>query len=100
MNVKILNRKENELKIEIENEGHTFCNVVQKALLEDKKVDLAGYSIPHPLTANPVIYLRTKNKSKPETVLRKAVAKVQKDTKSFRAAFDNALKGYKNQATL
>ncbi len=96
MNVKILNGKENELKIEIENEGHTFCNVVQKALLKDKKVDLAGYSIPHPLTANPVIYLRTKNKSKPETVLRKAVAEVQKDTKSFRVAFDNALKGYKD----
>lgn len=100
MNVKILNRKENELKIEIENEGHTFCNVVQKALLKDKKVDLAGYSIPHPLTANPVIYLRTKNKGKPETVLRKAVAKVQKDAKAFRSAFDEALKGSKEYATL
>jgi len=92
MKVKILNKTENELKIEIEKEGHTFCNVVQKALLKDKRVDLAGYNIAHPLTSSPVIYLRTKTKTKPETVLKEAAVDVQKDTAAFRVAFDNALK--------
>jgi len=92
MKVNILNKTENELKIEIEGEGHTFCNVVQKALLKDKTVDLAGYNVPHPLTSSPVIYVRTKNKRKPETVLQEAVADVQKDTEAFMVAFDSALK--------
>lgn len=92
MKVNILNKTENELKIEIEGEGHTFCNVVQKALLKDKTVDLAGYNVPHPLTSNPVIYVRTKNKRKPETVLQEAIADVQKDTEAFMVEFDSALK--------
>ncbi|MDH5447462.1 MAG: DNA-directed RNA polymerase subunit L [Candidatus Bathyarchaeota archaeon] len=96
MKVKILKKTKNELKIEIDGEGHTFCNVVQKALLKNKKVDLAGYNIPHPLTANPVVYLRTKTQSKPEIVLRNAVKEVQKDTEAFRVAFDKALKEWQS----
>ena len=92
MKIKILKKTKNELKIEIDGEGHTFCNVVQKVLLKNKKVDLAGYDIPHPLTANPVVYLRTKTQSKPEIVLRDAVREVQKDAEAFRVAFGKALK--------
>jgi DNA-directed RNA polymerase subunit L len=100
LKVRILNKTKNELKIEVEEEGHTFCNVVQKALLEDKRVDLAGYNIPHPLTSNPTIYLRTKTRTKPRTVLRKAVKKIQKDTEAFRTAFDNALKEWQSKKPL
>lgn len=96
MKVKILNKTKNELKIEIDSEGHTFCNVIQKAALGDKRVDLAGYDTPHPLTASPIIYLRTKARSKPETVLREVVEEVQKDTETFRIAFGKALKELKS----
>jgi DNA-directed RNA polymerase subunit L len=92
MKVKILEKAGNELKMEIEGESHTFCNVVQKALLKDERVDFAGYNIPHPLTASPVIYLRTKPRTKPEVVLRDAVQQVQKDNETFRAALDKASK--------
>jgi len=92
MKIMIQKKTKNELKIEIEGEGHTFCNVIQKALLKDKRVDLAGYNISHPLIANPVIYLRTKGRSRSESVLRDAVREVQKDTEAFKVAFDEALK--------
>ncbi len=92
MKVKVLNKAGNELRIEISGEGHTFCNVVQKALLKDERVDLAGYNILHPLTSNPVIYLRTKGRSNPEVVLKDAVKEVQKSTAGFRTAFNKALK--------
>lgn len=95
MKVRILHKNKNELKIEIGGESHTFCNVVQKALLEDKRVDLAGYDIPHPLTAHPVLYLRTRTRSKPEIVLRDAVNEIHKNTKTFRIAFEKAIKGWK-----
>jgi len=97
MKVKILNKTKNELKIEIDGEGHTFCNVVQKALLKNKSVDLAGYDVPHPLTASPVIYLRTKRQTKPEIVLRDSVRTVYKDTEVFRVAFNKALKEWQSQ---
>jgi DNA-directed RNA polymerase subunit L len=96
MKVKILKKTENELKIEIEGEGHTFCNVVQKALLNKEKIDFAGYNVQHPLTSNPIIYLRTKGRTKPEVMLQEAVEEVQKDTEEFRTAFDKALKNWQS----
>lgn len=92
VNVKVLKKSRNELRLEVEGEGHTFCNVIQKALLEDERVDLAGYSISHPLTASPVIYVRTKGQTKPATVLKDAIGRVQKETGLFRTALEKALK--------
>ena len=90
--IKILDKTRNELKIEVEGEGHTFCNVLQEALLKDERVDLAGYDIAHPLTANPTIYLRTKGRSKPEVALRDAAREVQKSTEAFTGVLEDALK--------
>jgi len=88
LNIKVLKKTPNELRIEIEGEGHTFCNVLQRALLEDKTVEMAGYDIPHPLVANPVVYVRMKEgrkpEKKPETVLREAATKIKNQTKQFR----------------
>ncbi|MCW3981436.1 MAG: DNA-directed RNA polymerase subunit L [Candidatus Bathyarchaeota archaeon] len=94
MQVKVLKRSKNELKIQIDEEGHTFCNVIQKALLEDKRVEMAGYNIPHPLTKSAVLYISTKARSKPEVVLRAAVKEVQKNTKDFKLSFNDALKSF------
>ncbi len=92
MKVRILKKTKNELKIEIDGEGHTFCNAIQKALLKDKRVELAGYNIEHPLSASPTIFLRTKRASNSKTVLENAVKTVQEDSDAFRTAFDKALK--------
>ena len=92
MKVKILKKLHNELKMEVEGEGHTFCNVIQRALLKDERVDLAGYNVPHPLTSSPVIYVRTRGQSKPETVLKDAIVEVQKESEAFRTALEKALK--------
>jgi len=92
MKVKMLKRAPNELKIEIEGVGHTLCNLLQKRLLEDENVDLAGYDIPHPLASNPVIYVRTKGKVKPEVVLRRTVEKVGEMNKEFSKELEKALK--------
>lgn len=75
MKLKVLKETPNELKIEIEGAGHTLCNVLQKILSEDENVDLAGYDVPHPLASNPVIYVRTKGKTKPEEALLNAIKK-------------------------
>jgi len=92
MKVKSLKKTSTELKIEIEGTGHTFCNLLQKKLLEDESVDLAGYDIPHPLASNSIIYVRTKGKVKPEEALHKAVEKVREMNKEFSKELQKALK--------
>ena len=92
MKVKILKKTPNELKIEVQDIGHTLCNLLQKRLLEDENVDLAGYDIPHPLASNAVIYIRTKNKVKPEEALKKAVKRTLKMNKEFGQKLQKALK--------
>lgn len=97
MEIKVLKKTPNELKIEIEGEGHTFCNVLQKALLEDGAIELAGYSIEHPLISNPTVYVRTKEKGKPETALMDAAKKIQSRSKEFQVSFKRALKEWQRK---
>ncbi len=92
MKVKILKKSGNELKIEIEGAGHGLCNLLQKKLLEDKTIDLAGYDVPHPLASNPVIYVRMKGATKPEAALRKAAEKAIDANESFGKELEKALK--------
>jgi len=92
MKVKILKKAPNELKLEIEGVGHTFCNLLQKRLLEDETVDLAGYDIPHPLASNSIVYVRTKGAVKPEEVLRKVVKRTREMNKEFSKELRKALK--------
>jgi DNA-directed RNA polymerase subunit L len=94
MKVKILKREPQELKIEIEGEGHSFCNALQKVLLEDKTVEMAGYDLPHPLISNPIIYVRTRGRRKPETALREAAQKLQQRNNKFRDVFKRALEAW------
>ena len=92
MQVKVLERKPNELRIEIEGEDHSFCSVLQKVLLEDDTIEMAGYNIPHPLVSNPTVYVRTKGQRRPETALRNAAEKIKKQNREFRETFEKALK--------
>jgi len=97
MNIKILDKRTNELRLEIEGEGHTFCNVLQKALLEDETIEMAGYDIPHPLISNPIIYVRTKGRRHPETALREAAENIRTQSKEFQASFEKALKEWQRK---
>ena len=85
-------KKPNELTIEIEGLGHTFCNLLQKRLLEDEAVVFAGYNIPHPLSSHAIIYIRTKGGAKPEEVLQKAIQKTHKMTNDFIENLKGAMK--------
>lgn len=97
MKIKVLKKASNELNIEIEGEGHSFCNVLQKVLLEDETIEMAGYNIPHPLTSNPIIYVRTTGTRKPESAIKEAVKKVRKRSKEFRKTFEKALKKWQQK---
>lgn len=88
----MLKKTRKELKIEIEGEGHTFCNALQQVLLEDRAVEFSGYELTHPLVGQPVIYIRVKEKRKPERVLINAAKKLGANTAEAREAFEEAWK--------
>ncbi|MCL1965900.1 MAG: DNA-directed RNA polymerase subunit L [Candidatus Bathyarchaeota archaeon] len=93
MKINVLNKTENELKIEIIGADHGICNLLQKKILLDENVDLAGYDVPHPLASNPIIYVRMKdNKSKPQDTLLTAAKKAIADNDDFTKALEKALK--------
>jgi DNA-directed RNA polymerase subunit L len=81
--INILKKSETELKIEIEGSSHGLCNLIQKRLLEDSRVDFAGYDVPHPLASSPIIYLRMKEGNKPVDALVDAVAKIREANEEF-----------------
>jgi DNA-directed RNA polymerase subunit L len=90
--VRVVNKAPNELKLEVDGVGHTLCNLLQKGLLEEESVELAGYDIPHPMTSTAIIYVRTKGRVRPEDVLKRALAKARERNMEFGKEFERALK--------
>ncbi len=90
MEVKVITRTKNELKVEIVGEDHTFCNLLQNELLQDKNVEIAGYDQPHPLIRSSIIYVRTKREASPEKALQSALASIQKLNEEFTGKFAEA----------
>ncbi len=97
MKIRGLKRTSNELKIEIEGAGHTLCNVLQKTLLEDETVEMAGYNVPHPLIDSAIMYVHTKGNRKPEAAVKEATKKILSRNKEFRKSFMKALKDWQRQ---
>ena len=95
MEIKVLKKTTDEMHIEIIGEGHTFCNLLEKALLEDPMVEVGGYSLQHPLVSNPVVHVRMKEKRKPEkrpeTALKEAAEKARRLSNEFKVSFEKAL---------
>jgi len=75
---KKIKEKENELEFELIGEDHTFSWLLLEELLSDKNVEIAQYNIPHPLTGQPVFYVKTK-KGKPIEAVKKAAKQLSKE---------------------
>jgi DNA-directed RNA polymerase subunit L len=92
MKINILKKSEHELKIEIQGSDHGLCNLLQKKILQDENVDLAGYDVPHPLASSPIIYIRMKGDLNPEDTLLEAAKKAFADNEEFSKQLEKALK--------
>jgi DNA-directed RNA polymerase subunit L len=95
MKIKVLKETANELKLEVEGEGHSLLNLLQKTILEDDRVEMAGYDVPHPLIDRAILYVHTKGTTNPETVIKEVTKKVLNLSKEFQKSFKKVSKGYK-----
>lgn len=92
MRVSLLEQTKNELKFELIGEGHTFSSALHAMLLTDDSVDFAGYNILHPLVAEPIIYIRTKGRRKPENALIAASENLRKKLNGIQRVFNRVMK--------
>ena len=97
MKIKVVKRTANEMKIEVEGEGHSLLNLLQKTILANDTIEMAGYDVPHPLIDRAVLYIRTKGKQDPGAVVKEATKKVLNLSKEFQKSFKKASKEWKQK---
>ena len=95
MKVKVLKKTDNELKIEVEGAGHSLLNMLQKTILEDARIEMAGYHVPHPLIDSGILYVHTREQQKPNDAINEATKKVLSLSKEFQKSFKKANKDWK-----
>jgi len=88
MNIKIIGKGKNKLRIEFENEDHTLLNLLRRELW-DQNADYAAYEKKHPYLENPVLVLETKKKD-PVNTLKAAAREITNQTKDFQKEFKRA----------
>ncbi len=59
MELTIVSKTENEIKIKVAGETHTLLNMLKTTLLNNEHVEIATYDIEHPTISDPVLFVRT-----------------------------------------
>ncbi len=88
--VKILEKKDNVVRIEIEGEDHTLLKPLTSVLLDNEKVDIATYTIPHTLRSNPILYVKMKE-GDPIEALKSAVTSLASEFEEFERKYRAAI---------
>jgi DNA-directed RNA polymerase subunit L len=61
MELKILEKSDDEMKMEIAGESHTLLNMLKIILLEDERVHTASYDMKHVTVSEPILFIKTEN---------------------------------------
>lgn len=94
MELRVIDKTDEELRIEIAGEDHTFMNVIKGALLETPGVAAATYDVNPEQSGgqtDPILSLKTVDGTDPLDALADAARRVQDMTDDFAAAFRAAL---------
>lgn len=94
MEVSILEKKENMLKIKIKGEKHTLFSPLRKELLNDDDIVFAAYRAEHPLFETIIFEVKTETKS-PFVAIQDAVErmkeKLEEAKQEFKRTFERGL---------
>lgn len=92
MELRVIEKSDTELEIEIGGEDHTFMNVLKGALLETEGVAAATYDMNPEQSGgqtDPILTIKTEGED-PLDALEAGVGRVKEKTNSFREAFQTA----------
>ncbi|MFC4407062.1 DNA-directed RNA polymerase subunit L [Haloarchaeobius iranensis] len=93
MELTVTENLEQELRVEIAGEDHTFMNVLKGALLETEGVAAATYDVNPEQSGGqtePILTVKTEDGVDPIDALKTAAQRVQEKTDAFRSAFEQA----------
>lgn len=91
MEVEVVERKEEELRIRIPGGDHTLCNLLREELSKEEGVKSAAYRMEHPLTEPPEFFIQTRGRN-PKSVLVSTSKRIAKRAEEFRELFQKAIK--------
>ncbi|RZN69842.1 MAG: DNA-directed RNA polymerase subunit L [Candidatus Methanolliviera hydrocarbonicum] len=89
MELKVFEKRDDELKMEIRGEDDTLLNVLEHTLLEDGRVLNIEYNIQFPYMSDPMLYLRTDG-TEPIGVLLDACERLLEECEEFKSKFEAA----------
>jgi DNA-directed RNA polymerase subunit L len=92
MEIKVLNKTDTEIEVEIKGEDHTLMNALKSSLLKDKAVKVATYDIEYPGISNPVLFIRTSKSEDPIDALKKASKDLAGECETFIDLFNKKAK--------
>ncbi|MBD3227418.1 MAG: DNA-directed RNA polymerase subunit L [Candidatus Lokiarchaeota archaeon] len=95
MEIKVINRDENSIEIQILGEGHTLCSNLREILFEDESVLFAGYMIKHPLMAEPRVYVKVNGSKTPKDALIDSCKVLIERSSDFNEKLDSAISTFK-----
>jgi DNA-directed RNA polymerase subunit L len=94
MELRVIDKTDEQLRIEVAGEDHTFMNVLKGSLLETPGVAAATYDVNPEQSGGqtePILTLKTESGVDPLDALADAAGRVQSKTTAFRDAFEAAL---------
>ncbi|QCC48395.1 DNA-directed RNA polymerase subunit L [Halobellus limi] len=93
MELRVIDKTEEELRIEVAGEDHTFMNVMKGALLETEGVAAATYDVNPEQSGGqtePILSIKTESGVDPLDALEEASRNVQAMVEDFSSAFEAA----------
>ncbi len=91
MKINITKREKGFIELDFSGEGHTLLNLLQSSLIEDKNVEMAGYSKPHPLMDRSRLFVKLKRGDDVLGVMKKAAANADGKLDEFLGKFEKSL---------
>lgn len=91
MELKVVEKEKNALKVEIEGPDDTVIYPLINELLKDSDVAEAKYSVGHPQLDKPVLYVKTR-RGKPQNAIKKAADALAGQFREARSLFEKELK--------
>lgn len=82
MKFTVLEETKTKMVFNIEEETHTFCNLLKEEIRKVKGVELAAYKIDHPLVGIPKFQIETKG-VEPRKALKEALKSIKSMGKDF-----------------
>ena len=92
MEVKIIRKTDTEIEMEVRGESHTLMNALKAALLDDKAVETATYTIEFPGVSEPVLYVKTGKSEDPIDAIKKAAGRLAGQCEDFTKLFSKKAK--------